>query len=649
MTEQEGQDASLASLFGPEEPRRSRKEKKNKKANRRKEDCEGKDKMDAFLSLFDPTLEDETPEHMDELNGNVVRENTWRKHEERRGTVGGIRRGPSVAVLPDQLPSEPQEGNIEYKLKLVNPNHERFKRLVSQMQWRLREGLGEAIYEIGVEDSGFLLGLTEEELEASMSTLRRMACQLGASLTVIREKVIQGHDGQIRKAAEVLVRKVPDDQYSIELRVAVLGNSDVGKSTLLGVLTRGELDNGRGCARLNVFRHRHEVCSGKTSSISLQLMGFDSQGNVIDQTCTRSRDYDDEDICSQSIKIINFIDLAGDQKYLKTTVFGLSGYSPHYAVLVVSAFSGVAPMTEEHLSLARALDVPIVIVVTKTDIASPQQIQRTIADLKQTLTQPGYKRVPLIVQNEDDAITAGSNHLEGNVVPIFCASSVTGDGLTLLKKFLFVLPPRMSNKEREKLEQEPAEFQIDEVFHVDHSIIVGGLLTKGVITQGTTLLLGPMDNCSFVPVTVGSLHRNKVPCRVVCAGQSASLSLKGPQLYLRKGMKLMSVEARPRACFYFQARTQVLHHSTSICRGFQATVHIGNVRQTAVVEGILGSRGLHTNDRGSVIFRFLRQPELVQNGSRLLFRQGSTKGIGKVIQVFEEEPDNVDLYNGLAR
>ncbi|XP_042214312.1 GTP-binding protein 2-like isoform X2 [Homarus americanus] len=603
--------------------------------------------MDTFLGLFDPAMENETTQDIDELNGNVSHDEL--QYKGRRGTLGGVRRGPSVAILPDQLPSEPQEGNIEYKLKLVNPNHERFKRLVSQMQWRLREGLGEAIYEIGVEDSGILLGLTQEELEASMKTLRRMAKQLGASLTVIREKTISGHNGQTRKAAEVLVRKVPDDQYSIELRIAVLGNSDVGKSTLLGVLTRGELDNGRGCARLNVFRHRHEVCSGKTSSISLQLMGFDSQGNVIDQTCTRSRDYDDEDICSQSIKIINFIDLAGDQKYLKTTVFGLSGYSPHYAVLVVSAFSGVAPMTEEHLSLARALDVPIVIVVTKTDIASPQQIQRTINDLKQFLTQPGYKRVPLIIQNEDDAITAGSNQLDNNIVPIFCASSVTGDGLTLLKKFLFVLPPRISNKEREKLEQEPAEFQIDEVFHVDHSIVVGGLLTKGVIMQGATLLLGPMDNCSFVPVTIGSIHRNKVPCRVVCAGQSASLSLQGPDLTLRKGMKLMSVEARPRACFYFQARTQVLHHSSSICRGFQTTVHIGNVRQTAVVEGILGSRGLHTNDRGSVIFRFLRQPELVQNGARLLFRQGSTKGIGKVIQVFEEEPDNVDLYNGLIR
>ena len=35
--------------------------------------------------------------------------------------------------LPDQLPSEPQEGNIEYKLKLLNPNQERLKRLVSQV------------------------------------------------------------------------------------------------------------------------------------------------------------------------------------------------------------------------------------------------------------------------------------------------------------------------------------------------------------------------------------------------------------------------------------------------------------------------------------------------------------------------------------
>jgi GTPase len=43
-----------------------------------------------------------------------------------------------------------------------------------------------------------------------------------------------------------------DDQDFIEVRVAVVGNVDAGKSTLLGVLTHGELDNGRGHARLKV-------------------------------------------------------------------------------------------------------------------------------------------------------------------------------------------------------------------------------------------------------------------------------------------------------------------------------------------------------------------------------------------------------------
>lgn len=62
--------------------------------------------------------------------------------------------------------------------------------------------------------------------------------------------------------------------------MAVLGNVDSGKSTLLGVLTQGELDNGRGRARLNLFRHLHEIQSGRTSSISFEILGFNSKGEV---------------------------------------------------------------------------------------------------------------------------------------------------------------------------------------------------------------------------------------------------------------------------------------------------------------------------------------------------------------------------------
>lgn len=59
-----------------------------------------------------------------------------------------------------------------------------------------------------------------------------------------------------------------------------MGNVDAGKSTLLGVLTHGELDNGRGFARQKLFRHKHEMESGRTSSVGNDILGFDQEGQV---------------------------------------------------------------------------------------------------------------------------------------------------------------------------------------------------------------------------------------------------------------------------------------------------------------------------------------------------------------------------------
>ena len=64
---------------------------------------------------------------------------------------------------------------MEYKLKLLNPSVSRFEHLVTQMKWRLREGQGEAIYEIGVADNGLLRGLNDVEMDDSITTLKRMA------------------------------------------------------------------------------------------------------------------------------------------------------------------------------------------------------------------------------------------------------------------------------------------------------------------------------------------------------------------------------------------------------------------------------------------------------------------------------------------
>lgn len=56
---------------------------------------------------------------------------------------------------------------------------------------------------------------------------------------------------------------------------------DAGKSSMLGVLVKGDLDDGRGKARVNLFRHKHEMETGRTSSVGMEIMGFDSVGRVI--------------------------------------------------------------------------------------------------------------------------------------------------------------------------------------------------------------------------------------------------------------------------------------------------------------------------------------------------------------------------------
>jgi len=94
---------------------------------------------------------------------------------------------PLVAELIPKLVPESDDGNVEYKLQLLDPSPARFARLVTQMKWRLLEGGGQAYYELGVADSGDLIGLPREELERSLETLEMMAGEIGASVIVVKE------------------------------------------------------------------------------------------------------------------------------------------------------------------------------------------------------------------------------------------------------------------------------------------------------------------------------------------------------------------------------------------------------------------------------------------------------------------------------
>lgn len=100
---------------------------------------------------------------------------------------------------------------------------------------------------------------------------------------------------------DVLLRQVIGEQDFIDIRVAVVGNVDAGKSTMLGVLTHGELDNGRGKVRKYLFRHKHEIESGRTSSVGNDILGFDADGKVVNRPVHGKLDW--AQVCQEATKV----------------------------------------------------------------------------------------------------------------------------------------------------------------------------------------------------------------------------------------------------------------------------------------------------------------------------------------------------------
>jgi len=72
------------------------------------------------------------------------------------------------------------------------------------------------------------------------------------------------------------------------------------------------------------IRYLHTVY-GKPPVCAQVVNKPDSHGGSLDWT----------KICEKSSKVITFIDLAGHEKYLKTTVFGMTGHLPDFCMLMV--------------------------------------------------------------------------------------------------------------------------------------------------------------------------------------------------------------------------------------------------------------------------------------------------------------------------
>jgi len=93
-------------------------------------------------------------------------------------------------------------------------------------------------------------------------------------------------------------------------------------------------------------------------------------------------------------------------------------------------------------------------------------------------------------------------------------------------------------------------------------------------------------------------------------------------------MVLVDPAINPTASWEFEADVVILHHSTSIKANYEPVIQCMTLRQTARLVNVGEKEILRTGDRSHVTFRFCYHPEYIKPGMRIIFREGSCKGIG---------------------
>eukprot|EP00978_Attheya_sp_CCMP212_P025735 scaffold83330_cov45-Attheya_sp.AAC.5 len=429
------------------------------------------------------------------------------------------------------------------------------------------------------------------------------------------------------------------------VRIAVVGNVDSGKSTLIGTLTTGMLDDGRGKARSGIMTHRHEIETGRTSTVSTHTLAF-HDGRVIPNAGNFKQRLDglksETEIAQSADQVVTFMDLAGHEKYLKTTIHGISSGMADYALILVNARHPPTHMTVHHMNICAAFGIPIIVLLTKIDGCPKHAFKETMDEIRNMVRSPNIGKKPFAIRNETDIETI-KDKLQ-SFAPIMSISAVTGEGLDILQKLLHSLPKR---RHHQKKLVRPFEFLVDGIFNVQGvGCVVSGFVNAGSVSLGDMIYVGPFEDGTFIKTTVKSFHIARTSVNFISAGVSACIAIplnKIERKSIRNGMVVLTEAVA--GVRTFEAEVCVLKggNSKTFQVGTETVVHVLNVKQTATVQKIelinndfitssLTAKEdnvvLRPGNRAKIVLRFKIRHEYVRTGMRIVFRDRHVSGVG---------------------
>ncbi len=208
---------------------------------------------------------------------------------------------------------------------------------------------------------------------------------------------------------------------------------------------------------------------------------------------------------------LSFVDVPGHERFIRNMLAGAAGIEA--VLLVIAADESVKPQTREHFEICRLLNLRRgLIVLTKTDLATPAQLEKTLSDARH--------------------LTENSFLANAPIIPV---SSVTGAGLDELKKQLAEIAREATQRDASGWPRLP----IDRSFALKgFGTVVTGTLWSGTLQVGDAVRIHPTNK----QARIRGLQRHGKAVERAVAGDRTAVNLAGIEhVEIKRGHTLTSL------------------------------------------------------------------------------------------------------------
>ncbi len=397
------------------------------------------------------------------------------------------------------LDEEIEQGYLEYKLRLDKADNNSIKNLASQMLWRVNEGKifynsYKAYYVLGIRDNGKFGNIGIDIMNKSVDILKSI-CKI-AGLTI---DYIFTHKYNNDKYIKIIIIKKTINRHLPELKTFLLGNTLTEKTTFLGNLCYDTIDSN---SKLLILKHKHEIYSGRTSSINHEIIGLASN-NIINYKNNSLDFYNSWDkIFNQSDAIINIFDSPGDIKYIKTTLSNLLNINPEIILIFTNKYDleNNLSFLIDKIKIALFLESKIHIIFTHEKDTVYSLDDSLINNLKQQLIDNLNYEINDIIFLCNNDINSINNFKE------------------ILKSNIFdtrIIKTTITSE---------LNFDIYEIFDIpvlNKNIIISGKLNSGIIKVNTECYININTKIKIV-----NIHNKNIDCDILLGGETGCLEIE---------------------------------------------------------------------------------------------------------------------------